>query len=111
MEALVPAILEQKVVILEAHRAWKILLHKFGGPSHLDTFDPKPDAPAGIRGSFGVIPTTVPGIRFSDHLPRLARWTHRTAIVRHLKRLDPPVGVSYAHPFRDARGWAFPGFR
>jgi uncharacterized protein (DUF1501 family) len=59
-----------------------ILLHQFGGPSHLDTFDPKPDAPAGIRGTFGVIATTVPGIRFSEHLPRLARQFDQFALVR-----------------------------
>src|SRR6516225_1184128 len=40
-----------------------ILLHQFGGPSHLDTFDPKPDAPANVRGPFGVTPTRVPGVR------------------------------------------------
>ncbi|MCI0457366.1 MAG: DUF1501 domain-containing protein [Gemmataceae bacterium] len=59
-----------------------ILLHQFGGPSHLDTFDPKPDAPAGIRGPFAVIPTAVPGLRFSEHLPRLARAADRFALVR-----------------------------
>jgi uncharacterized protein (DUF1501 family) len=59
-----------------------ILLHQFGGPSHLDTFDPKPDAPAEIRGPFRVIPTTVPGVRFTEHLPRLARAFARFAVVR-----------------------------
>jgi hypothetical protein len=58
------------------------LLHQFGGPSHLDTFDPKPDAPAEIRGSFAVIPTTVPGVRFCEHLPRLARRFAKFALVR-----------------------------
>jgi hypothetical protein len=59
-----------------------ILLHQFGGPSHLDTFDPKPDAPADIRGTFATIPTTAPGIRFSEHLPRLARRFDQFALVR-----------------------------
>src|SRR5262245_37289783 len=40
-----------------------------GGPSHLDTFDPKPDAPIEVRGSFGSIETSVAGIRFCEHLP------------------------------------------
>lgn len=59
-----------------------ILLHQFGGPSHLDTFDPKPDQPAEIRGPFGVIPTSVPGYRFSEHLPRLAKRFQKFALVR-----------------------------
>src|SRR6267142_789929 len=46
-----------------------ILLWMQGGPSHIDTFDPKPDAPAEIRGEFDTIPTTLPGIRVSEHLP------------------------------------------
>src|SRR5262245_23934470 len=59
-----------------------ILLHQFGGPSHLDTFDPKPDAPAEVRGPFGLLPTSVPGVRFTEHLPRLARLFDRFALVR-----------------------------
>src|SRR5438552_2897079 len=50
-----------------------ILLWMQGGPSHIDTFDPKPDAPAEIRGEFGTIPTALPGVRFCDPLPMLAR--------------------------------------
>src|SRR5581483_11278602 len=50
-----------------------ILLWMQGGPSHIDMFDPKPDAPAEIRGEFKTIPTTLPGVRFSEHLPHLAR--------------------------------------
>ena len=50
-----------------------ILLDLFGGPSHIDTFDPKPDAPAEIRGEFGTIPTVLPGVRVCEHLPLLAR--------------------------------------
>src|SRR6266566_1556310 len=46
-----------------------ILLWMQGGPSHHDTFDPKPDAPAEIRGDFNTIPTTHAGIRISEHLP------------------------------------------
>jgi hypothetical protein len=59
-----------------------ILLHQFGGPSHLDTFDPKPAAPAEVRGPFATIPTSVPGLRFGEYLPRLARLAHRFALVR-----------------------------
>jgi uncharacterized protein (DUF1501 family) len=59
-----------------------IVLFINGGPSHLDTFDPKPDAPAAIRGEFGAVSTCVPGIQVCEHLPRLARLADRYAILR-----------------------------
>lgn len=59
-----------------------ILLWMQGGPSHIDTFDPKPDAPAEIRGEFGTVATTLPGVRFADVAPMLARQTDRLAIIR-----------------------------
>ncbi len=59
-----------------------ILLWMQGGPSHHDTFDPKPDAPAEVRGEFNTIPTTLPGIRVSEHLPLLARQTDKYSIIR-----------------------------
>ena len=49
-----------------------IIVFCTGAPSHIDTFDPKPDAPDGIRGEFKPIATNVPGISFSEHLPHLA---------------------------------------
>jgi hypothetical protein len=59
-----------------------ILLWMQGGPSHHDTFDPKPDAPAEVRGEFGTIPTTLPGVRIAEHLPLLARQTDKFSIIR-----------------------------
>src|SRR5262245_16448200 len=59
-----------------------ILVFLNGGPSHLDMWDMKPTAPVNIRGEFRPIPTTVPGIQLSEHLPRLARKIHHAAIVR-----------------------------
>ncbi len=59
-----------------------ILLWMQGGPSHHDSFDPKPEAPAEIRGEFGTIPTTLPGVRIAEHLPLLARQTDRLSIIR-----------------------------
>ncbi|MFO0878061.1 MAG: DUF1501 domain-containing protein [Gemmataceae bacterium] len=59
-----------------------------GGQSQLETWDPKPDAPVEIRGQFGTIPTTVPGTRLGEHLPRLARLAHRYAIVRSMAHDD-----------------------
>src|SRR5579871_4114898 len=49
-----------------------ILLFYYGGPSQLDTWDLKPDAPAEVRGAFRPIPTRVPGVRVCEHLPRCA---------------------------------------
>src|SRR5688500_5478530 len=46
-----------------------ILLFMWGGPSQLDTWDPKPDAPAEVRGEFPPVATTVPGVRVSEHFP------------------------------------------
>src|SRR5437764_4602006 len=61
-----------------------ILIFYYGGPSHLDTWDPKPDAPREIRGEFGTIPTSVPGVRISEHLPLSARVMHHAAIIRSM---------------------------
>src|SRR5436305_10998329 len=44
-----------------------ILMWMQGGPSHHETFDPKPDAPAEVRGEFGTVPTTLSGVRISEH--------------------------------------------
>ncbi len=55
-----------------------------GGPTHLDTFDPKPEAPAEIRGEFRPIATNVPGIQICEHLPRLARLADKLTIIRSL---------------------------
>src|SRR5262245_33358142 len=59
-----------------------ILIFLNGGPSHLDMWDMKPDAPNEIRGEFKPIPTTVPGIQFSEHLPRMAKQVHHATILR-----------------------------
>src|SRR5262249_29399395 len=59
-----------------------ILLFMSGGPSHLDAWDPKPDAPSEVRGEFRAIETNVAGIRICEHLPRLARLADRYAVVR-----------------------------
>ena len=53
-----------------------------GGPSHLDTWDLKPDAPDDIRGEFSTIQTSLPGVRVSELLPQSAKWLHKSALVR-----------------------------
>src|ERR1041384_4755421 len=59
-----------------------ILLWMGGGPSHIDTFDPKPQAPQEIRGVFGAIPTNVSGIQLSDKRPKLAKQMDKFSIIR-----------------------------
>jgi hypothetical protein len=59
-----------------------IFLYQFGGPSHLDTFDPKPEAPAGVRSHFGVIDTSAAGIRICDQLPKMAAVMNEVTLVR-----------------------------
>jgi hypothetical protein len=59
-----------------------ILVYLLGGPPHLDMWDPKPEAPAEVRGPFESIATAVPGVRFGEHLPLLARRADRLALIR-----------------------------
>jgi len=61
-----------------------ILVYLLGGPPHLDMWDPKPEAPAEIRGPFESIATAVPGVRFGEHLPLLARRADRLALIRSI---------------------------
>jgi hypothetical protein len=65
-----------------AHADACILVFLNGGPSHLDTWDPKPDAPAEVKGEFTPINTSVPGVTFGEHLPKLARQMHRCTLIR-----------------------------
>lgn len=73
-----------------------ILLFMWGGPAHLDTWDPKPEAPAEVRGEFRPIATTVPGLHISEHFPRLAKLAHTYAVVRNLSH-DDPAHLSPVH--------------
>lgn len=61
-----------------------ILIWLDGGPSHLDTFDPKPDAPSEVRSLFMPIKTDVPGIQICEHLPRTAEIMREVALIRSL---------------------------
>jgi hypothetical protein len=61
-----------------------ILVFFYGGPSHIDTFDPKPDAPVEVRGEYRTIATATPGVRLCEHLPRLAAMVDRVALIRSL---------------------------
>src|SRR5713101_4243481 len=59
-----------------------VFIFQSGGPSQHETFDPKPDAPEGIRGEYGTTQTKLPGVRFCEYLPRLAARADRFAVVR-----------------------------
>ena len=61
-----------------------IFLMLQGGPSHLDLWDPKPKAPAEVRGAFGTIPTSLSGVRFGELLPMTAKLADRLSIVRSM---------------------------
>ncbi len=67
-----------------------ILVFYYGGPSHLDTYDLKPNAPAEVRGEFQPIATSVPGLYVCEHLPRMSKLMHKVTLIRgmhHTNRL------------------------
>ncbi len=69
-----------------------ILIWMDGGPSHYETFDPKPEAPSEIRGDFKAISTKVPGVQFSECIPKLAAAADRFTVVRSICHKDPNHG-------------------
>jgi hypothetical protein len=82
-----------------------ILIFNYGGPSHLDTWDLKPDAPQEIRGEFKPSATRVPGIFITEHLPRLTKMANHYALIRsvHHRDNDHAIGAylaltGYSHP-------------
>ncbi|HEX4132548.1 MAG TPA: DUF1501 domain-containing protein [Pirellulales bacterium] len=98
-----------------------ILLHLYGSPSQIETFDPKPDAPDEIRGELGVIDSVLPGVRVGELIPKTAKVLDRTTIIRSMSHPFPLHGVAYAltgiptidvplelSP-RDGRHWPFFG--
>lgn len=78
-----------------------ILFWLSGGPSHLDMWDPKPDAPAEIRGPFGTIATRLSGVRFSEHLPLQASIADKLSIIRSVDCLasnHTPITMQAGNP-------------
>ncbi len=59
-----------------------ILIWMTGGPSHIDTWDPKPHAPVEVRGPFGTIPTALPGVAFCEYLPKQAALMDKLTVIR-----------------------------
>ncbi|MBA4017916.1 MAG: DUF1501 domain-containing protein [Pirellula sp.] len=95
-----------------AKRKSCILLWMTGGPSHLDTFDLKPDAPRQVRGEFEAIETAVPGIQISEHFPQLARRMRDVAVIRSMTTPESDHNLASYHvhtgyPLR-AGGLSFP---
>src|SRR6185295_7971975 len=66
-----------------------ILIWLDGGPSHFETFDPKPDSPSEIRGDLKTLPTSVPGVHFCEVVPKLAKAANKLTIVRSICHKDP----------------------
>jgi hypothetical protein len=80
-----------------------LMVFMSGGLSHLDSFDLKPDAPAGIRGEFRPIDTRAAGVRYCEHLPALAARADRLAVVRsmthpHTNHLNATHQILTGHP-------------
>ncbi|WZO98030.1 DUF1501 domain-containing protein [Isosphaeraceae bacterium EP7] len=73
-----------------------ILVFMWGGPSQLDTWDPKPEAPEAIRGPFKAISTSVPGVQISEHFPMLAQRMDKLTLIRSMSHNDP-AHLSSAH--------------
>lgn len=98
-----------------------ILLYLYGAHSQLETFDPKPDAPAEIRGELGVTSTSVPGLKICDRLPRLAPVMDKVTVLRSVTHQHPIHGVAFATTGtpvidvamelapRDSRHWPYIG--
>lgn len=62
-----------------------VFLYQFGGPSHVETFDMKPNAPDGIRSQFGTIASSLPGLPVCEHLPKTAQVMHKVTLVRSMQ--------------------------
>ena len=98
-----------------------ILLFPYGSPPQHETFDPKPDAPLGIRGEMGSIETNVPGLRICERLPKIAQVMDKVTVVRSMTHPYPLHGLAYAvsgiPPYtpaieavlREPRHWPFIG--
>jgi hypothetical protein len=80
--------------VLQGSAKSVMLLWLWGGPSQLDTWDPKPGAPLEFRGPLGTIATRVPGLRFTELFPQIANLTNRIAVLRSLRTGSNDHGVA-----------------
>jgi hypothetical protein len=88
-----------------------IVVFNYGGPSHIDLWDLKPDAPKEIRGEFKPIQTNVSGVSIGEHLPRLAKLADKYAVVRSVTHNDNDHAIGaylaltgYSHPKHETLG-------
>jgi hypothetical protein len=88
-----------------------IVVFNYGGPSHLDLWDLKPDAPKEIRGEFKPAPTNVPGLSICEHLPKLAQLADKYTLVRSVTHNDNDHAIGaylaltgYSHPKHETLG-------
>jgi hypothetical protein len=99
--------------IKSAQATAAIFINLAGGPSHLDSFDLKPDAPAEYRGEFRPITTNVPGIEICEHLPRLATCADKFALLRGVSHslTEHQMGTKYLNTGnRPLPSLEFPGY-
>ena len=90
-----------------------ILVWLAGGPSHIDTFDPKPKAPADVRGEFKPIATSVPGLEISEVLPNLAKVMNRVTLIRSMTSPESDHGRAAHHlltGYRPSPAMEYPGY-
>jgi hypothetical protein len=90
-----------------------ILIWLEGGPSHLDTFDPKPGAASDVRGEFKPITTSVPGLQISEILPNLARVMNRVTLIRSMTSPESDHGRATHHlltGYRPSPALDYPGY-
>ncbi|MCA8996389.1 MAG: DUF1501 domain-containing protein [Planctomycetaceae bacterium] len=90
-----------------------IFINLNGGPSHLDTFDPKPDAPSEYRGEFDTIQTCLPGVAISEHLPRIATCMDKFTLLRGVSHsvAAHELGTKYVNTGnRPLPSLEFPGY-
>ena len=82
-----------------------IMLYLHGGHPQQETFDPKPHGPSAVKGEFGAISTSLPGVQFSELLPRSATIADQLAVIRSMSHDNPnhvtaslPAGTGHKHP-------------
>ncbi len=83
-EAARPALAEAALKKIAPRAKSVIFLYQFGGPSHIDMFDMKPDAPEGIRGPYKPISSSADGIQVCEHLPRVAKIMDKVTLIRSM---------------------------
>ena len=115
-----PGLLQQRASANNSNtprRKSVILLWMAGGPSQIDTWDPKPDRPLINRGPFGTIPTRIPGVRICEHLPKQAAMLDKFTVIRsvdcrgssHQPNQVMQTGNRQAAPRTNRKGHLYPG--